>query len=86
MVKPLPVADLIKELISGALNHFREFKIETAMQLKLAHRREKFCCLLFLDIDGLKHINDTLGHEVVNRIVSRRQEAEGRRQKGKASL
>ncbi|WP_263985291.1 diguanylate cyclase domain-containing protein [Dendronalium phyllosphericum] len=56
------------------------------MQLKLAHRREKFCCLLFLDIDGLKHINDTLGHEVVNRIVSRRQEAEGRRQKGKASL
>ncbi len=38
-------------------------------QLKLAHQLQKPCCLLFIDIDGLKQINDTFGHEVGDRVI-----------------
>ncbi|MBD2681790.1 MULTISPECIES: sensor domain-containing diguanylate cyclase [Nostoc] len=54
--------------LTGLYNR-RGFFLLTQQQLKLAHRRQKPCCLLFIDIDGLKQINDTFGHEVGDRVI-----------------
>ncbi len=38
-------------------------------QFKIAQRTQIFCCLLFVDIDGLKQINDSLGHEIGDKMI-----------------
>ncbi|MHC5673149.1 GGDEF domain-containing response regulator [Nostoc sp.] len=38
-------------------------------QFKIAQRTQMFCCLLFIDIDGLKQINDSLGHKKGDRML-----------------
>lgn len=38
-------------------------------QFKIVQRKQMFCCLLFVDIDGLKQINDSLGHEIGDRMI-----------------
>lgn len=38
-------------------------------QLKFAQREKRFCCLLFADLDGLKKINDSLGHETGDKAI-----------------
>lgn len=45
------------------LHNRRGFFVLAEQQLKLVHRMDTPCCLLFIDLDGLKQINDTLGHE-----------------------
>ncbi|BAY38592.1 diguanylate cyclase with GAF sensor [Nostoc sp. NIES-2111] len=55
--------------LTGLYNR-RGFFLFADQQLKLTHRLEKSCCLLFIDLDGLKQINDTFGHEVGDRVIA----------------
>jgi diguanylate cyclase (GGDEF)-like protein len=51
------------------LHNRRGFFWLANQQLKIAQRTQMFCCLLFLDLDGLKQINDSLGHEIGDRMI-----------------
>jgi diguanylate cyclase (GGDEF)-like protein len=44
------------------LHNRRGFLALAAQSIKLAHRSQKSFALVFADLDGLKKINDTLGH------------------------
>lgn len=48
----------------------RGFLVLAEQQLKMAQRTQTSCCLLFADLDGLKQINDSLGHEVGDRAIA----------------
>ena len=52
-----------------ALYNRRGFFLLAGQQLKIAQRTQLPCCLLFADVDGLKQINDTFGHEVGDRAI-----------------
>ena len=52
---------LVDEL-TGLYNR-RGFLTLASQQLKLAHRLKKRMLLIFADLDGMKRINDTLGHQ-----------------------
>lgn len=47
--------------LTGLYNR-RGFTILAEQQMKLVHRMDRNLVLLFLDMDGLKAVNDTLGH------------------------
>lgn len=51
------------------LNNRRGFLLLAEQQLKLAHRVKTSVCLLFIDLDGLKQVNDGLGHEMGDRLI-----------------
>ena len=40
-----------------------------AKAIHLAKRENKLCCVLFIDLDGFKNINDTHGHEVGDQVL-----------------
>lgn len=52
------------------LNNRRGFFLLAEQQLKLAHRVNTSVCLLFIDLDGLKQVNDELGHEMGDRLIA----------------
>ncbi len=47
----------------------RGFFLLAEQQLKMTRRTQTSCCLLFIDIDCLKQINDSLGHSVGDRLI-----------------
>jgi len=51
----------ITDELTGLLNR-RGFIALASQQLKISSRRKERCCLFFMDMDGLKAINDELGH------------------------
>ena len=52
-----------------ALYNRRGFFLLAGQQLKMAQRTQLPCGLLFADVDGLKQINDTFGHEIGDRVI-----------------
>jgi diguanylate cyclase (GGDEF)-like protein len=63
-VKQLSLTDEL----TGLYNR-RGFFLLADQQLKLARRTKTSYCILFADLDGLKKINDTLGHEMGDRMI-----------------
>lgn len=55
--------------LTGLFNR-RGFGLMAWQQLKLAWRTRTPCCILFADLDGLKPINDTLGHKTGDRVIT----------------
>jgi len=53
----------VTDSLTGLLNR-RGFVTMAAQQLKLSRRAKEACHLFFMDMDGLKRINDELGHAV----------------------
>ncbi len=52
------------------LHNRRGFFVLAQQQLKVVHRQKSSCCLLFVDLDGLKQLNDNMGHEVGDRAIA----------------
>lgn len=64
----------IKELsfvdyLTGLYNR-RGFMLFAKQHILLANRKKKKMCVFFCDIDGLKHINDTYGHDQGDRLIN----------------
>ncbi|MBM0742406.1 sensor domain-containing diguanylate cyclase [Phormidium sp. CLA17] len=51
------------------LNNRRGFLLLAEQQLKLARRIKASVCLVFIDLDGLKQVNDLSGHEIGDRLI-----------------
>ncbi|MHC5932751.1 GGDEF domain-containing response regulator [Nostoc sp.] len=58
----------VTDELTGLYNR-RGFFWLANQQFKIVQRIQMFCCLLFVDIDGLKQVNDSLGHEVGDRMI-----------------
>ncbi|MEG4809810.1 diguanylate cyclase [Microcoleus sp. F8-D3] len=52
------------------LHNRRGFFVLGQQQLKVVHRQQSSCCILFVDLDGLKQLNDNMGHEVGDRAIA----------------
>lgn len=57
------------DLLTGLPNR-RLFLDRLEQEIKHANRRSRPLALLFMDLDGFKDVNDTLGHEAGDRILS----------------
>ncbi len=55
--------------LTGLYNR-RGFETLAQQQIKMAKRAKKELTLLFMDVDGLKEVNDNLGHHVGDRMLS----------------
>lgn len=65
--KKLEYLSLTDEL-TGLYNR-RGFLTMASQSAKIARRNDKECLLIFLDVDGLKRVNDTLGHETGSQLI-----------------
>ncbi|ACK69145.1 diguanylate cyclase with GAF sensor [Gloeothece citriformis PCC 7424] len=59
----------VTDELTGLYNR-RGFLFLAEQQWKLAHRHKTLYVLVFLDLDGLKKVNDTYGHEIGDRMIS----------------
>jgi diguanylate cyclase (GGDEF)-like protein len=55
--------------LTGLYNR-RGFFFLANQQLKISQRNQMDSCLLFIDLDGLKQINDSFGHEVGDEAIA----------------
>ncbi|MEH2282666.1 MAG: sensor domain-containing diguanylate cyclase [Nostoc sp.] len=51
------------------LHNRRAFFLMAEQQLKIAYRMKVCCWVMFIDLDGLKQINDTLGHDMGDALI-----------------
>lgn len=58
----------ITDMMTGLLNR-RGFFMHAERSFKLARRQQVSSALLFIDIDGLKGVNDALGHDVGDDLI-----------------
>ncbi|MEG4228657.1 diguanylate cyclase [Microcoleus sp. N9_B2] len=58
----------VTDELTGLYNR-RGFFLLANQQLKIARRTQTSYFILFADLDGLKKINDTLGHEMGDRVI-----------------
>ena len=52
------------------LNNRRGFLPIAEHQLRIAQRTREPVAIIFVDVDGLKHVNDTLGHAVSDTLIA----------------
>jgi diguanylate cyclase (GGDEF)-like protein/PAS domain S-box-containing protein len=64
--------------LTDLFNH-RRFHEELAREVAAAERYGTRGAVLALDLDNLKHVNDTLGHEAGNQLIARVAELVGKR-------
>ncbi len=64
-IHQLSVTDLLTQL-----NNRRGFFLLADPALELARRNNRCCLLAFLDVDGLKRVNDELGHEMGDQLIT----------------
>lgn len=58
----------LSDELTGLTNR-RGFMLLAKQQIKVADRNRKGLALVFADLDGMKHINDTYGHKEGDRLL-----------------
>jgi len=58
----------LTDVLTG-LNNRRGFYVQAEHMFRLARRRHAGCTVIYADIDGLKLVNDQLGHEAGDRLI-----------------
>ena len=58
----------LTDVLTG-LNNRRGFFVQAEHMFRLARRKHVGCAVIYADIDGLKLVNDQLGHETGDRLI-----------------
>ncbi|MGZ5198176.1 MAG: diguanylate cyclase domain-containing protein [Telluria sp.] len=58
----------LTDVMTGLRNR-RGFFVEAEQAFKVAHRQHAASAVIFADIDGLKHVNDAIGHEAGDQLI-----------------
>lgn len=63
-----PRALALTDVLTG-LNNRRGFFVQAEHMFKLARRKQAGCAVIYADIDGLKLVNDQLGHAAGDQLI-----------------